>query len=253
MLRYLRRTTNAARGHPLCFPTFVLLFLFGSKLVMLSAVANTDNETCDGYSTQIDVVNNNNKDCLQTSYYFWRCPNLESALELVMKLSSDINPSICIKIYRRKVEHLTKNYIFRQSGSKIKIFNRYPKEQVTIKCRNFDEGTSYGISFINNNKVELANLNFENCGGPHETYYRRNDDNQASQKLHKMNLTTVLNFENIKQNINIRNIRITDFQGYGIAMTDCAGEIHLSDLVLNTNTPVQCDFDNMKGIVNNQF
>ena len=253
MLRYLRRTTNAARGHPLCFPTFVLLFLFGSKLVMLSAVANTDNETCDGYSTQIDVVNNTNKDCVHIWYnIFYKCPNLESALELVVKLL-DIKPSICIKINPWKVENLTKNHIFRQSGSKIKIFNRYPKKPVTIKCGNFDEGTSYGISFINNNKVELANINFENCGGPHETYYRRNDDNQASQKLHKMNLTTVLNFENIKQNINIRNIRITDFQGYGIAMTDCAGEIHLSDLVLNTNTPVQCDFDNMKGIVNNQF
>ena len=48
---------------------------------------------------------------------------------------------------------------------------------------------SYVVPFINNEKVEMVNLSFENCGGPHETYYRRNDDNQASIRLHKTNLS----------------------------------------------------------------
>ena len=250
ILKHFRRSSTV--GYPSYLSIFTLLFLI-SKFAILTVVGNVDGETCNGYATKIEVVSNK-KECLNVhvgNVNVWQSPNLESAFE---RVNSILQPSICIELNSvyRTVENLTKNYIFRRSKSSIKIISRTPDTAVTVKCKqDDDEGSnaSYGVSFIDNDRIELANLNFLNCGGEHKTHYRQNHYTKDSKILHKMNLTAVLNFENVKKVITMRNIRISEFRGYGIVLTDCTGNIQLSDLVLDTNTPVRCNFENMKGIV----
>lgn len=246
ILKHSKRST--ASGYTSWFPIFTLIFLFESKLV-LTVVANGDEETCKGYQTKIEVFknNNNNTECSKVQDNVWQCPDLESALE---RLNSNSKNSVCIELDRshQTVEYLTKNHIFRQSKGDIKIMSRTLDTAVTVKCGPNDEessNTNYGMSFIDNERIVLANLNFVNCGGVHGTHYRQYQKHKDIKILYKMNLTAVLNFENVKRGITVRNIRITEFRGYGIVMTDCTGDIQLSNLVLDTNAPVQCDFENM--------
>lgn len=193
-----------------------------------------DSDVCAGYKNTIKVVRNVTT-CVQVSADNFRCPNLETALDLNPVLR---NTCIEIDLPQGSKENLTSVHVLRNSRN-VKITSS--KDAIAIECQHANSG----ISFIRGVGIEMTRLAFFKCGGQHESYYRHTHYVGKNQTLYKMNLTAVLNFEGV-QDITMEKVKIESFRGFAIVLTDCIGHIQMSYLNLDTNKPAACVFENLK-------
>ena len=216
----------------------LFVIFFWLRFLLLAASDEDVDDVCKGFKKTIKIANNitqcfQEKSTQRDGIIRWQCPSLETALNL----NSSVFTDTCIELDHRIEEKLTTVHVLRDSRN-FKISSR---ESVTIGC----QSKNCGISFVQGEEIEVSNLKFKYCGGTLESYYRHSRYVGKNQRLYKMNLTAVLNFEDVKS-ITMTSIDMTNFRGYGIVMTDCVGVINLQKFSLDSNTPAPCIFEELK-------
>ena len=226
--------TNGAPSAPRLLLVLVILLLKNKKIFVF---AKEFDSSCDSYETVITLADNIKSCSKVLENHAWKCPDLETALEMNSSLSNT-----CIDLNNRlNGEILTKVHVFNNSRH-VKIYNG------KINC---GKTLAAALSFVDGELIVFTKLDFYGCGSLHPSHYRRNhnnysEDNVEGSMLNKMELTAAINFHNVSE-ITLTDVAINSFHGYGIVLTDCTGSITLYNIKLEENTPAKCVFEDSQG------